>query len=521
MLQHIAIKEGSGWKRYKSEEAVAPGNYYIVRQYMSAEARESFKTKLAPTAVQDYNGNFAWLLPYERWVKVVCDGQLPPELYLYGKVEDCNENRTQLSETLDLDRPLVDSMRVWQRNFLYDYLFATESNYQYRRAGICPVGAGKTVVGLAIAKQHDRPLVLAPTYCFNSWINEAKKWSLPCPRLSTYDSAHKQDPTDCLIMDEVLLAANPKTLRHEHALALSTPAKTVLGLTGTPQSCTPMDLRWLRAVYPGCVPGDEKPWRFTFGLDTKLEEIKPGQKAYVTKTWDQTRVSQFVAPYVRVVDKSEIQKDLPEIQFHRLTTPRPKQYELILKGAATERSKSKAIAQARQCTDGRIVSDDGHTAIRIGTDKLDLIEQLVGSVGEPVVIFARWQYMVADLAERLSDRVPAVLTGGGDHVSEVDRFTSAKTDVLIANACISQGMNLQERARIVIFVSNSMKPTDREQAIGRVYRPGQKRGVLVYDVVAENTLDGVALDLLTKHADKSEAFLEAALKKEFVKQCQV
>jgi SNF2 family DNA or RNA helicase len=79
-------------------------------------------------------------------------------------------------------------------------------------------------------------------------------------------------------------------------------------------------------------------------------------------------------------------------------------------------------------------------------------------------------------------------------------------------------MNLQERARVVMFTSNSLKPTNREQAIGRVYRPGQKRGVVVVDVVAEGTLDEVALKLLDNHRDKSEAYIEAALRREFEKQ---
>jgi SNF2 family DNA or RNA helicase len=278
-----------------------------------------------------------------------------------------------------------------------------------------------------------------------------------------------------------------------------------------------MDLRWLRVVYPGCVPADEKPWRFLFGKDTELVEVKPGQKAYVTKSWDQEAVSRFVSPYVMVVKPDEIVKELPEITYQRITVPCPSQYELILKGAATEKGKSKALSQARMVTDGCITDDNGRILAHCNTEKLDAVDQFVTGLGEPVVIFARWAYMVENLADRLCSKGMqcSVLRAGGDHTAEVERFRRGDSQVLVASADLCQGMNLQGRARVVMFTSNSLKPTNREQAIGRVYRPGQKRGVIVVDVVAENTLDEVALRLLEQHKDKSEAYIEAALRREF------
>ena len=521
MLTKIQIEENSGWVRYKSDEPIKPGPYFTYLARLSAEDKERFKQQLAPIAAQDGAGRFSWLLPYERWVKCVMDSFIPPELHMYGQVVDSPASRRELVQFLDISMESVNGLRDWQRGFLYDYLYSVEQREGYRRGAIVPLGGGKTLAGLCIAKAHKAPIVLAPSYLHGEWQREADKWGFKCPTVSTYESAHKHidGEHDFVILDEALLVSNPHTQRHGNALELSTRAKGCIGLTGTPQSVSPMDLRWLRVVFPGCVPRDEKPWRYLFGLDTVLKEVKPGQQAYVTTKWDQVRVDKFCSPYTLVVDRNEIAKDLPEITYNVLTTPTPKSYELILRGAATETNKSKALAQARQCTDGRIIGDNGN-AIRINTDKLDLVEQFVASLGEPCILFAHWQFMVDDLSERLADYRPAVLAGGMDYTGEIQRFVRGETGLLIANSCISSGMNLQERARVIVFVSNSSRPVDRAQGIGRVYRPGQRRAVLVYDIIADNTLDGVQLELLNKHTGKSEAFIEAALKREFNKRCK-
>jgi superfamily II DNA or RNA helicase len=523
LLTKVEVK-GNGWFQWRPKDdtstpvPIEAGEYYAVVGQLKKEYKDTFKNRMAPQAAVDPNGRFQWLLPYEKWVKAAIDGAL--NLQRYGEVEDGGDSREVLAASFNVDRGLVDHLRSWQRDFLYDFLVAQEAGLEYRRAAVIRVGGGKTLCGLLLARKHKTPLVLAPSYCWNSWKDEATKWKLDCPKLSTYQSAHKHSGVDCLILDEALLVANPSTQIHGSAIHISRRAQTVVGLTGTPQSCTPMDLRWLRAVYPGCVPSEEKPWRYLFGVDTELVEVKPGQKAYVTKTWNQEAVSKFVAPYVMVVKPEDIVKELPEITYQRLTVPKPKEYDLILKGAATEKGKSKALAQARMCTDGSITDDAGRILARLNTYKCDAIREYLINLGEPAVLFARWAYMVNELAGLVPSTgtnaaKASVLSAGGDHEEEVRRFVSGESPHLVASAGLCQGMNLQERSRVVIFASNSLKPTDREQAIGRVYRPGQKRGVVVVDVVAEGTLDEVALNLLEKHKDRSEAYIEAALAREF------
>ena len=491
-----------------------PGDYYCVRGSIKKEYRETFKQRLAPLACNDDRGKFCWLMPYERWVKDVYDGRIYKKPY---EVEDSDDNRSELANALGVGRALIDTLRSWQRLMLYEHEVEHAAGEDYRRAAVVRVGGGKSLFGLLLSRRYDKSAVLAPAYVHKSWLDEAAKWGLDCPTLSTYQSAHKIGDVKCLIVDEALLVANPVTKVHGNALELSSTAKCVVGLTGTPQSTSPMDLRWLRVVYPGCVPAEEKPWKFLFGKDTALVEVKPGLQSYVTKTWDQDFVAKFVSPYVHTVKPQEIIKELPEITYQRLTVPAPEQYKLILKGAATEKGKSKALAQARMCTDGAITDDNGRILADLNTAKCDVIRAFVETAGVPCVVFARWDYMVDRLAKVFPDS--AVLRGGADYDTEIEKFLSGQSEVLVANAGISQGMNLQGRAHVVIFASWSLKPTDREQAIGRVWRPGQKNGVIVVDVVAENTLDETTVALLEKHKDRNEGFIESALAEEFRRQC--
>lgn len=534
MLTKIAVKDKtfSLWKPKDCTDEtvwVEPGEYYCLRGSIKKEYRETFKQRMAPLACNDPNGVFCWLMPYERWVKDVYDGRIYKKPY---EVEDTEDNRAELAKALDVDVKLVGELRTWQRSLLLEHEVEKDSGTDFRRAAIVRVGGGKTLFGLLLGSRYSNPVVLAPAYVHRSWIDEADKWGLKCPKLSTYQSAHKVGKCDCLILDEVLLVANPMTVVHGNALKLSQNARCVVGLTGTPQSTSPMDMRWLRCIYPGSVPAEEKPWRFLFGKDTELVEVKPGTQSYVTKEWDHDTINKFISPYVLMVKPEEIVRELPEITYQRITVPQPEQYKLILKGAATERGKSKALAQARMCTDGKITDDNGRILAELNTAKCDAICQYLTGIGEPAVVFARWDYMVQGLAARLRSQLlsrgtsngntndVSVLCGGADYDTEIAKFRDGRSQYLVANSGISQGMNLQERARVVIFASWSTKPTDREQAIGRVYRPGQKHGVIVVDVVAENTLDETTVALLDKHKDRNESFIEAALAAEFKRQCR-
>jgi hypothetical protein len=489
---------------YKQETFLEPGVYY---RYLGTKPNDETKRRLCLRACNK-GREFLWLTVYEPWVKSFVDGQfitrpsvdLPPDWFLVG-----------------VDPKLV---RGWQQRLVREAWNYLRSGLDYRKGWIAPLGAGKTLAGLLVMNLYERgeAAVLASRYLHETWKSQAAEWGLPEPLISTYESCHKlPESIRCLIVDEAVAFKNADAQRTIKAVEVSQRCDTVIGFTGIPTAGGgPSDFRWLRVVEPGCLPGELKAWQFKWGLDTKVQEVGPN-KAYVTTEWDTKAVAKFISPYINTVDISEIASEMPEVTFTTITCAQPQQYEQIRAGAATTSGVHKRLAQVLQCTDGFIYNDDARP-VRIVSDKLRVVEEWVKNLGEPVILVSAWTEAIEQLAEIFRDEWPAVLTGStADPSNEIARFKSGHTRVLIADAGFSKGMNLQKVCRVIGFLSVSSKPDDYRQMLGRVARPGQKDGVQIVHFQCENTLDARRLELVQKHGECSEQFIDKLLEEELLK----
>ena len=486
-----------GWKKYKSDEAIPDGVYYALYGKLS----EQQKRNLHPIAGQSPKGTFSWLLPAERWIKYIVEGYIAPESSFFDRGKYAN-------------LPEHAFHRAWVKYMLEAARACYKKSGYVRRGCVAPLGAGKTLFGLALCEEFQPAIVAAPTYLHKSWRDEAQKWGVTCPTLSTYESLkkHLDKPYRTLYMDEVLAVKNPGAQRTQAALELSKKCQVVIGATGTPTSVSPMDWRWLRVVFPGSVPLQDGCWKFLFGEDTTLVEVAPERKAWITTKWNDPKVADLVHPYVTTIPKSEIEQELPELIYRQITVPAPAQWRMIIRGACTERGGSKIAMQARQSSDGFVLNDLEQVQ-RVNTNKIDAIKEFIENEcpKEPVVIFAAWNESVTQLAAAFPGA--AVLRGGADYSEELKRWLEGETLILIANSRISSGMNLQQ-ARVEIFMSNDTSPVNRTQAEGRIVRPGQKRGCIIVDVLAEGTLDERLLGLLREHREQSSGYIEALLERD-------
>jgi hypothetical protein len=503
-----AVEIGLGYTTWKQGAPVPPGEYYK----LDHKPDEVWKKRLATRAVADPNGQwYGWITPREDWVRYITVGMFIEEASKYGeKYEQAKLDRIRgYLGGFDLSR-----LYPWQLREIYDCVTALEAGWTHRRGLLVSLGGGKTLVGLLLAMLGDTAVVFGPTHVHDTWRRNAEKWNLPCPPILTYEGARKVEQADVIICDEVLFCKNPEAARSRRISELAKKASIVLGLTGTPTSVSPMDFRWLNALWPGCTPSSETSWKHLFSDKATLKDVNRGQKAYVVKDkdWDLDKISKYTAPFVLRVDTSELVAYLPPVSFEQCTVPRPKDFDIILKGAATTRGASKRVTQARTLSDGFIVTDE-QEIVRLDTAKLDAIEQIVEGAGEPVVVMANWRESIRALSERLQRFNPSVIYGQTPDMGlQQARFLSGETDVLILSSRMTSGIDgLQDRCRIAVFMSNSSSPVDREQAIGRFQRVGQKGGVQIIDVIAEGTLDARQLELLTNHKELSAAMLEKIL----------
>ena len=505
MLREINVE--GGWCRYKTTTPIRPGRYY---QFDARRPDDLTKRRLGLIAASTPSGDFRWLAPHADWVRWVVQGLFVKEMTVYG---------TKEGEWVRAHVPCFDALREYQKAFLSDIGACLQRGWQLRRACVIGLGGGKTAIGLCAGVLGERAVVLAPRHVHDTWRNEAQKWGLPCPEISTYESAHKiGGEIDVLILDECLRVSNPDAQRSAATRALSLRASVVVALTGTPTAGRgPLDWRWLDVVRPGCVPQEETPWRFLFSDATEYREVAPGRKAYVTPAdgWNTERIAQWVSPFVYRVDTSALLDHLPPVQYQILRVPQPRDWDVVVRGAATERGTMKRVSQARMLSDG-FVYDDAGAPVRVNSDKGAAIREFVEGLGEPVVVVARWRESISHLARELADFDPAVVASESADVAwQLQRFRSGATQVLIISARYGEGIDgLQDRARVLVFMSNG-SANDRKQMEGRLFRHGQSRGVVVVDVCAENTLDERQLALIKEHSDLAESQVDKILAEEF------
>lgn len=503
MLKLINVGENELHLYKQPDNWIEPGQYYQFYGRPGTKEKKAFELK----GVQKPNGGFCWIAPYEPWVKRMHDGLLIP-------APACNE---EPNWNLIGIRPEV--LRSWQKEFIREVWNYLRSGLRYGRGWIARVGAGKTLAGLCISNLFDpgKTAVLVDRYLFETWRSQAEEWGFPVPLLSTYESCHKL-PADieCIIIDEILRVKNCDAQRSLKASKIAESCEVAVGFTGIATAgMGPMDFRWLRTICPGSVPRTENAWKFAFGLDTQLKEVGPNQ-AYITTQWNDEAITNFVAPYIHTVDPNEIIQELPELTYHYIEVPEPKQYNLVKSGGATARGVHKKLAQVMQCTDG-FIYDDEERPIRLVSPKLEAVRSYFETLGESAIIVTNWSEAVQQLKEMFAEFNPAVVEGGAKYGEEIGRFKAGMTPILIANAGFSKGMNLQGVCRTILFLSTSTKPDDYEQMLGRVHRPGQKDGVNIVHFVCKDTLDRRRIELVQKHKTVSAEFIEKLLLEELEK----
>lgn len=502
---------------YKRDTLVPSGEYLITKK---------LDDKIFPriAATNKKTGRFTWLVPCEEWiVKLLYDQtfQYAINPLPWWRIE----NKIKMTGI---------KLRSWQEKFLLEAIKYISNNQAFRRGLIVGLGGGKTLIALLLSclgQTENDTIYVAPKHLHSTIKAECTKWGFQAPFITTPESCKKiENPNFTVgILDECLSCKNPKAQRTKEVTRVLKNTPVVIAMTGTPLSAEhALDLRWMR-VLGTVVPEKEKNWMYlwgvnphhkdlsTLGVTTRLNHKGEQVKPLVVDSWDMGKLNSWVAKDLYTVDISEILAEIPEATYEKVFLPTPKLFRSILRGLATEKSTSKRLTQARSCTAGFIYNDEGKAIwLEKNPVKIRWIKNfLENNPDEPVVIFSHWTAEVDRLRVDLKDYDPAFVKEQGSS-DEVSRFVEGKTNVLICSASLTEGMNLQ-RARIAIFLSNATNPTKRIQAEGRLFRPGQQRGVVFYDLLCRGTLDLKALELLKSHLSENDAFIRAALIEELKK----
>ena len=91
----------------------------------------------------------------------------------------------------------------------------------------------------------------------------------------------------------------------------------------------------------------------------------------------------------------------------------------------------------------------------------------------------------------------------------VDNFTAAPNGSVLISQLVTGGTGLNiQAASVVVFCEPTLTPASEEQALKRAHRIGQTRDVLVYRLIADDTIDERVLEILATKKEKFEAFAD-------------
>jgi superfamily II DNA or RNA helicase len=444
----------------------------------------------------------------------------------------------------ELPATLSAQLRPYQREG-FDWLCFL---WRHRLGGILAddMGLGKTLQTLALichAKQGDPAmdafLVIAPTSVVANWAAEAARFAPSLTVVTITDTLRRrgQDLPEAiagadvvitsytlfrldadayeaaawsgLILDEAQFTKNHQSKVYQCARRLPAPFK--LAITGTPMENNLMELWSLLSITaPGLFPS---PARFREMYARPIEKHSDAELM--------ARLRRRIRPLVKRRTKEQVAADLPAKQEQLLEVELdPRHRRIYQRHLQRERQKVlgliddvdrnrftilRSITLLRQLSlhPGLVEPEHQH----LGSSKIDaLVGQLtdVISGGHRALVFSQFTGFLAHVRERLdaAGLDYSYLDGATRKRPEVvRRFKEGTAGVfLISLKAGGFGLNLTE-ADYCFLLDPWWNPATEAQAIDRTHRIGQSRNVMVYRLIAKDTIEEKVLALANRKAE--------------------
>ncbi|MDR1209658.1 MAG: DEAD/DEAH box helicase [Clostridiales bacterium] len=405
------------------------------------------------------------------------------------------------------------------------------------------MGLGKTiqVISLLLAEKGrtGRPsIVVAPTSLVYNWESEIKRFAPSLAALpvvgtasrrrqaigadacdvyiTTYDSlkkdidSYKEIEFEYVVADEAQYIKNPGTLNAKAIKSLKSRAR--YALTGTPIENSLSEL-W--SIFDFIMPGYLFASHARFGKQYETPIMKDADEGR------RDALKRQIAPFILRRLKSDVLRELPEkietTLYADMTEEQRKLYTahlLLAKGALDESIREGTlpkrridvlaqITRLRQicCHPGAFIEDYGG-----GSGKLEAAMETIAdalSGGHRVLLFSQFTSVLGIIRERMDKEGISYFYLDG-HTPSLERtgqaaaFNGGERDCfLVSLKAGGTGLNITG-ADVVILFDPWWNPAVMEQASGRAHRIGQTRSVLVYSVIAKNSVEERIAELQEK-----------------------
>jgi superfamily II DNA or RNA helicase len=373
------------------------------------------------------------------------------------------------------------------------------------------MGLGKTVEAIA-AMTHLRAegkthfLVVCPLSVLVNWQREVARFSnIPVDEIygydraeelsswiekggtaiTTYETCSKIDlpdgfAVDMLVVDEAHFIKNASTIRSRAVRLLIERSQSVLFMSGTPLENRVEEMLTL----------------IGFLQPEIMEKAK-----HLTGLSDAERFRNVIAPVYLRRTREQVLTELPD---------KEEVQEWNMLGEEETEAYRKALSGGNFMEIRRVSWNV--PAVRSGKAlRLKEIVEEAEQDGRKILVFSYFRNTLRNVEALLGNRCAGVIDGALPMKARqeiLDRFREDpdKTVLICQIVAGGVGLNVQE-ANVIIICEPQLKPSMEEQAIGRAYRMGQSRKVVVHRLLSAKTVDERIMDILS---GKRETFLAFA-----------
>jgi phage N-6-adenine-methyltransferase len=322
---------------------------------------------------------------------------------------------------------------------------------------------------------------------------------------------------DLLVIDETSRLKDPSGKRARALLKVARRFKTRWGLTGTPRPNSAMDLFMPAAIITdGALWGRAFiPWqkrhfrpRDPFGREWRP---LPGAEEKIAADFSTVAmtVSDADMPDLPPLNVVVTPVTLPDAVMVTYATMQEELFAAIDGRGIEAVSPLVATGKCAQIANGFVYDEGNADPVAIHEVKIDWLRELVESLdGEPLLIAYEF---IEDLRtiRRAFGAVPVLgnPTPAREAARLIEAWNAGELPLLAFHpASASHGLNLQHGGSRMAWLSPSWSAELTEQAIARIYRPGQTRHVTIHVCVAAGTVDEMKRDRVLGKMSAQDAF---------------
>ena len=326
----------------------------------------------------------------------------------------------------------------------------------------------------------------------------------------------KSWPFDMVVIDELSSFKNPSAQRFKALRKVIPASDRVVGLTGTPSPNGLMDL-WAeiylldRGERLGTTISAYREKYFRAGARNgyivyKWEPYSYSQKEIERKISD-ICMSMSAEDYLELPERidNEIKIRLSEKEMKQYNQMERDQLLRIDDETVVALNAAAVMNKLLQMANGSVYADGGDV-VRIHEKKLEALEEIIDTTGEPVLVFYSFRHDLEAIKKRIPDAREL------ENSEDIARWNRGEIPVLLCHpASVGYGLNLQDGGHVIVWYGLTWSLELYQQANARLFRQGQQKAVIIHHLIAEGTVDEQVMRAL-QHKDTSQSALLAALK---------